>query len=206
MGEFHHTNADTMDKVSQRSLEVVGRTTDTGRNRNQVHPLRSPVPSIRGKANWHHSTRVFGSHVVLDDGRSRKQTPRFQDLLQRLSHAYLTERTNAGYVPVTTNRKSPLVSVATSLSRPLSDTDGCLISQRFALAAVSGRPLQKPRMKSSGVRFLSRSAFRGSDCFTAAVSIRREDPARLAVGRAIAPSLGFRGFASPLAFPARDLQ
>jgi len=26
MGEFHHTNADTMDKVSQRSLEIVGRT------------------------------------------------------------------------------------------------------------------------------------------------------------------------------------
>jgi len=26
MGEFHHTNADTMDKVSQRSLQVVGRT------------------------------------------------------------------------------------------------------------------------------------------------------------------------------------
>jgi glutaminyl-peptide cyclotransferase len=26
MGEFHHSNADTMDKVSQRSLEIVGRT------------------------------------------------------------------------------------------------------------------------------------------------------------------------------------
>jgi glutaminyl-peptide cyclotransferase len=26
MGEFHHTNADTMDKVSQRSFEIVGRT------------------------------------------------------------------------------------------------------------------------------------------------------------------------------------
>ena len=26
MGEFHHSNADTMDKVSQHSLEVVGRT------------------------------------------------------------------------------------------------------------------------------------------------------------------------------------
>jgi len=26
MGEFHHTDADTMDKVSQRSLEIVGRT------------------------------------------------------------------------------------------------------------------------------------------------------------------------------------
>src|ERR1700675_2482018 len=38
---------------------------------------------------------------------------------------------------------------------PLSDTDGCLISQRFALAAVSGRLLQKPRMQSSCVRVLS---------------------------------------------------
>jgi len=26
MGEFHHSNNDTMDKVSQHSLEVVGRT------------------------------------------------------------------------------------------------------------------------------------------------------------------------------------
>ena len=26
MGEFHHANTDTMDKVSQHSLEVVGRT------------------------------------------------------------------------------------------------------------------------------------------------------------------------------------
>jgi glutaminyl-peptide cyclotransferase len=26
MGEFHHSNTDTMDKVSQHSLEVVGRT------------------------------------------------------------------------------------------------------------------------------------------------------------------------------------
>jgi hypothetical protein len=26
IGEFHHTNADTMDKVSQHSLEVLGRT------------------------------------------------------------------------------------------------------------------------------------------------------------------------------------
>jgi glutaminyl-peptide cyclotransferase len=26
MGEFHHTNADTMDKVSAHSLEIAGRT------------------------------------------------------------------------------------------------------------------------------------------------------------------------------------
>jgi len=50
-------------------------------------------------------------------------------------------------------------------------------TQRFALAAVSGRPLQKSRMKSSGVRLLSCSAFRGSDPFTAAVSIRHRQVA-----------------------------
>jgi hypothetical protein len=26
MGEFHHANTDTLDKVSQKSLEIVGRT------------------------------------------------------------------------------------------------------------------------------------------------------------------------------------
>ena len=119
------------------------------------------------------STRVFGSHVVLDDGRSRKQTARFQDLLQQQSHAYLTGRANAGYAPVTANRQSPLVSMATSLSGPLSDTGGCLISQRFALATVSSRPLQKPGMKSPGLCVRSCTALRGSDRFTAAVSIRQ---------------------------------
>jgi hypothetical protein len=38
---------------------------------------------------------------------------------------------------------------------------------------ASGRPLQTLRMKSSGVCVLSCSAFRGSDRFTAAVSIRQ---------------------------------
>ena len=75
----------------------------SGGDRNQDRPLRSPVPPLRGKANRHHSTRVFGSHVVLDDGRSGKQTARFQDLLQPPSHAYLTGRANAGYSRVTTS-------------------------------------------------------------------------------------------------------
>ena len=152
---------------------MASQSADTGGDRNQDHPLRSSVPSIRGKANRHPSARVFGSHLVLDDGRSRKQAARFQDLLQQPSHAYLTGRANAGCARVTTNCQSPLVSMATTLSGPLSDTGGCLISQRFVLAAASGRPLQKPRMKSSGVRFLSCSAFRGSDRFTVTVSIRQ---------------------------------
>ena len=46
---------------------------DTGRNRNQVRPLRSTVSSVRGKANRHRSTGVFGSHFVLDCGGSRKR-------------------------------------------------------------------------------------------------------------------------------------
>ena len=31
-----------------------------------------PQSSLRGKAHWHHSTRIFGSHVVLDERRSRE--------------------------------------------------------------------------------------------------------------------------------------
>src|SRR5664279_1066449 len=106
---------------------VASQSADSGGDTNQVHPLRSPVPSVRGKTNRHHSTRVFRSHVVLDDGGSRKQTARLQDLLQPPSHAYLTGRANARFASVTTSRQSPLVSMATPLSGPLSDTGGCLI-------------------------------------------------------------------------------
>ena len=58
--------------------------------------------------------------------------------------------------------------------RPSSRHPWLLISQRFALAAVCGRSLQRPLMKSSGVRVLSGSAFCASDRFTAAVSIRQK--------------------------------
>jgi putative transposase len=40
----------------------------------EVTEIRSvsciPLSSVRGEAHRHHSTRVFGSHVVLDDCRS----------------------------------------------------------------------------------------------------------------------------------------
>src|SRR4029077_9555146 len=78
-------------QLRQRSTlqipSVASQSTDTGGNRNQVPPLRSAAPSIRGKANRHHSTRVFGSNVVLDNCRSGEQAARFQDLLQQPSHA-----------------------------------------------------------------------------------------------------------------------
>jgi len=121
---------------------VASQSADSGGDRNQVPPLRSPVSSVRGKVNRHPSTRVFRSHVVLDDCRSRKQTARFQDLLQPPSHAYLTGRANAGSARVTTSSQSALVAMATPLSGPLSDTGGCLISQRLALSAIFGQPRQ----------------------------------------------------------------
>ena len=159
---------------------MASQSADTGGDRNQVHPLRSPVPSIRGKANRHPSARVLGSHVVLDDGRSRKQAARFQDLLQQPSPACLTGRANAGYARVTTNRQSPLVSMATTRSILIPNTSRRLICERLALAVVSGQLLQKPRMKSSGVCVLSCSVFRGSDRFTATVSIRQRPASCLA--------------------------
>src|SRR4029077_13334008 len=111
----------------------------TGVDGNQVHTLRSPVPSIRGTVNRHPSPRVFGSPVVLDNDRSRKQAARFQDLLQRPSHAYLTGRANAGNARVTTNRKSPLVWMAAPLSILISDPNGCLTFQICGLTVVSGQ-------------------------------------------------------------------
>ena len=105
-----------------------------------------------------------GSHLILDDGRSRKQTARSQDLLQQPSHAQLTGRANAGYARVTTNLQSPLVSMAATLSSPLSDTGGCLTKSRAGCGILS--TLARHPKKSFGVCVLNRSVFRGSDCFT----------------------------------------
>ena len=94
---------------------------------------------------WHHSTRIFGSHVVLDECRSGEQTARFQDLLQPPSNPSLTGRANAGYARVTTRRQSALVSLATTLSRPISDTHGRLSFQRCAIPAICRSPWPKTR-------------------------------------------------------------
>ena len=112
--------------IRTKFLVCTGQSADTGGNRNQVHPLASPVPSVRGKGNRHHSTRVSRSHVVLDDGRSGKQAARFQELLQPPSHTYPTGRANARSARVTTSRQSPLLSMATTLSGSLSDANGCV--------------------------------------------------------------------------------
>ena len=132
---------------------------DTGRDRNQVRPLRSTVSSVRGEANRHRSTGVFGSHFVLDCGGSRKQAARFQDLLQQPSHPYLNRRANAESACVTTNRKSPLVSMATSLSILISDTSGCVIFRRLSIAPVSGQPWEDFQLNHLVLAFLVAARF-----------------------------------------------
>jgi hypothetical protein len=57
-------------RAARLLLEVASQSADPGGDRNQDRPLRSPVSSLRGKAHWQHSTRIFGSHVVLDECRS----------------------------------------------------------------------------------------------------------------------------------------
>ena len=146
---------------------------DTGRDRNQVRPLRSTVSSVRGKANRHRSTGVFGSHFVLDCGGSRKQAARFQDLLQQPSHPYLNGRANAESACVTTNRKSPLVSMATSLSILISDTSGCVIFRRLSIAPVSGQPWEDFQLNHLVLAFLVAARFADPIRFTPTVSIRQ---------------------------------
>ena len=77
-----------------------------------------------------------------------------------------------GHAGVTTNRKSPLVSMATTLSGPLSEPNGSLTLQRLALTAVSDQPLQKPRVKSSGVALVA-ARFADAIVSLARVSIRQ---------------------------------
>ena len=132
---------------------------DTGRDRNQVRPLRSTVSSVRGEANRHRSTGVFGSHFVLDCGGSRKQAARFQDLLQQPSHPYLNGRANAESTCVTTNRKSPFVSMATSLSILISDTSGCVIFRRLSIAPVSGQAWEDFQLNHLVLAFLVAARF-----------------------------------------------
>ena len=63
-------------------------------------------------------------------------------------------------------------SMATTLSSLIiSDTRSCLICQRLTLAAPFGQPRQNFQRNHSV--FLKRSAFRGSDRFTATISIRQ---------------------------------
>ena len=61
---------------------VASQSADTGGERDQNRPPCSSLPSLCGAADRYDSTRVFGSHVVLDHGGSRNQAARFPDIFQ----------------------------------------------------------------------------------------------------------------------------
>src|SRR5215471_874677 len=138
---------------------MASQSASTGGEGNQADPLRSTVSSVRGKANRHRSAGVFGSHFVLDCSGSRKQAARFQDLLQQPSHPYLNRRANAESTSVTTHRKSPFVSMATSLSILISDTSGCVIFRRLSIAPVSVQPWEDFQLNHLVLAFLLAARF-----------------------------------------------
>src|SRR4030095_13787149 len=101
-----------------------------GRSRNQDNAICSAVSSVRGAADWNRSKGVFGSHVVLDNCRSRKQAAGVPGLLQQLSNTSLIGGTDTRQEETTTGRESDVLSMAISLSRLVSDTDRCMIVRR----------------------------------------------------------------------------
>jgi hypothetical protein len=138
-------------------------------------PCQKLSTPVRESSSHGFCPKTYDLHAVCVVGLKRLITRHLSEsrLVYGQARACLTGMANAGYARVTANRQFPFVSMATTLSGPVSDTGGPLISQRFALAVVSGRSLQNPRMKSSSVCVHSCSAFRGSDRCTAAVSIRQ---------------------------------
>jgi hypothetical protein len=79
-------------------------------------------------------------HTLFWTSADLEKTARFQDLLQPPPHPSITGRANAGHAPVTTHRQSVLVSLATSLSRPISDTGSCLIFRESRFLRYTGQP------------------------------------------------------------------
>jgi hypothetical protein len=86
-------------------------------------------------------------HIVVDDSGSRRQVARFQNPLQRPPRSHCTGRAAAcpRRAYATTRGRYPLLSMATSLPRPISHTDRRLILQREVPPAVSGRHRQTAR-------------------------------------------------------------
>jgi hypothetical protein len=142
-------------------------------------PLSHPR---RRKAHRHYSTRVFGPYIVLDERRSGEQTARFQDLLQPPPHPSITGRANAGQAPFTTHRQSVLVSLATPLSRPISDTGSCLIFRESRFLRYTGQPFnlgKDTKCKSFVFEFLIAARFANLAVPLPPLSIRQPQPKHL---------------------------
>ena len=145
-----------------------------------VNRSRQRTPNLRS------SDRILAGLLALLVRRTRLLRPAIvlnpSTLLaihKEPSHPYLNERANAESACVTTNRKSPFVSMATALSILISDTSGRVIFRRLSIALVSGQPWEDFQLiKSFGACILGCCALRESDRFTPTVSIRQRQAAK----------------------------
>jgi hypothetical protein len=106
--------------VHQTVPPVASQSAGTGGDGNQVHPLPPPVASIRGKAN-RHLRREYLDHTFFWTMAD------LENKLLDFRTYFNNRRTHTSLACVTTNPKSPLVSMATILSSPPSDARGCSI-------------------------------------------------------------------------------
>ena len=137
---------------------MASQSADPGGDRNQDTVAYVPQShSLVERLNWHHSTRVSRSHVVLRPAQISKINCSITDLLQPPSQPSLTARANAGYASVTTRRQSARVSLAATLSRLISDTHGRLSLEMCAFLRF---PWAKTEMKSFELEFSSTSSQR----------------------------------------------
>src|SRR4029450_7051018 len=117
---------------------MASQSANPGGSGNQDGAIHSLVSSVRGEADRDDSARVFGSHVILDDRRSRKQAAGVPGLLQWSSYPSVTGGTNtrSGRDGASTCCRSPLLSMAIPLSRSVSDSDRCMIIRKILVSAV----------------------------------------------------------------------
>jgi len=139
-----------------------------------VNRSRQRTPNLRS------SDRILAGLLALLVRRTRLLRPAIvlkpSTLLaihKEPSHPYLNGRANAESICVTTNRKSPLVSMATSLSILISDTSGCVIFRRLSIAPVSGQPWEDFQLNHLVLAFLVAARFANPIVFTPTVSIRQ---------------------------------
>src|SRR5262249_8113700 len=122
---------------------------------NQNGALRSSVASVRGKTDRNDPPGILGPSTVLDSGRFAEQTPTLPGLFQSTTCALGLGRKAARSGGSAHAIKIRCISVAATLSRPLSHAHCCMISgirqgQVSATAVVVG--LKHNRIKVNASR------------------------------------------------------
>ena len=138
----------TISELRSRSTvsvpSIAGQSARSRGERNQNRALRSAVASVRGAIDWDDSAGVPRPNAILDDSRSRGETPSFRGLFQSTSHALRFGRTADGACWSTAVINLWFIPVATALSRALSNA-------RLLISAIRHQHVCKsPRHRDRG--------------------------------------------------------